>query len=298
MAAALVPVAGSSPPSLQEVDVPAGPSTYAPHAITARDRAALEGVKNFFFYGKVVDRLRKAVVGAKVQFWQTDILGVYDHSGMSGEIDPQFQYYGTATAGTDGSFVIKTQRPGIYSIRPITHFHYKVFYGGVEKLTSQFYFSDENPAYPQSQVLTVQNVVDFDGTTASKTTKTIVIDMGTGGSTPLTPRDQEGPFYPEVNFTAYDNDLTVPMSCTEEAKQELVTKAAATCEGVGNLPIETSTCDLQTCISKCRNNGACLGFKSSSVGTIKKCELYSSRPTQVRTSNKKVSCGRAMGACT
>jgi hypothetical protein len=43
--------------------------------------------------------------------------------------------------------------------------------------------------------------------------KTLIVDMGLGGDgTTFTPPQQEGPFYPLVDFFNASNDLTVPKS--------------------------------------------------------------------------------------
>jgi len=303
----------ASQPPFREVDIVDASGDKRPfvdgrnrkvsQVFTSRDLAVAEGDKNLFFYGKVKDDLGDFLVGANVQFWQTDVMGVYDHSGDPQDIDPNFQYYGTATTDEKGSFVFKIHRPGIYGWRP-THIHYKVFYGDEKKvlLTSQFYFSDENLNYSELQTLKIKNTKDFDGKKSWKTTKSIVIDMGRGGNLPITPRDMEGPFYPEIDFMRYDNDLTVPIGCQEEAwasPRELITKKAATCEGISkeapiaSLPVK----NIKKCEKLCKKKTDCLGFHFSKKPE-KKCELYRSRPTLVKSKSKSVTCGRAKGLCT
>jgi hypothetical protein len=160
------------------------------------------------FNGRVINDLGEPLEGALVQFWHTDINGNYDHPNFNtGGVDllPDFQYFGTANTTSDGTFLFRTHRPGIYAQRPITHIHYKVWWKGSDVLTSQFYFSDENTSQPPSLQLTLQE--QEDGSLA--TNKTITLNLGLGGSEPITPSQTSGPFYPVVNFFELDSDMTV-----------------------------------------------------------------------------------------
>jgi hypothetical protein len=44
-----------------------------------------------------------------------------------------------------------------------------------------------------------------------ETEKTIVVNMNLNGTLPFTPFQQEGPFYPVINFFDMGSDLTKPM---------------------------------------------------------------------------------------
>lgn len=76
-----------------------------------------------------------------IEIWQTDPQGRYNHPGDNspGERDPNFQYWGAAITGKDGTFNFKTVVPGSYNPRP-AHIHYKVLHDGKVILTSQIYF--------------------------------------------------------------------------------------------------------------------------------------------------------------
>jgi hypothetical protein len=146
--------------------------------------------------------------GAQVQFWHTDENGNYKHPGFNTRglaLLSNFQYFGTATTANDGSFQFKTYRPGIYSARPIAHIHYKVWWNGSDVLTSQFYFADEGTTQPL--LLQLDLLEQEDG--SLHTNKTITLNMGLGGSEPITPSQVEGPFYPVVDFFHMDSDMTV-----------------------------------------------------------------------------------------
>ncbi|KAL3902871.1 MAG: hypothetical protein SGILL_010664 [Bacillariaceae sp.] len=181
------------------------------------------------FHGTVLNDLGEPLENAKVQFWHTDKRGIYDHPrDLQGNGNPSllddFAYFGTSTSDMDGKFEFITYRPGIYTGRPMTHIHFKVFSvegkeRGVrtQRLTSQFYFSDENHTqFPQSVQLDLQPVENMtaeaeeNGTMTRyfETTKTIVVNMNLGGNETLTPSQQEGPFYPVVNFFNVGHDMT------------------------------------------------------------------------------------------
>lgn len=171
---------------------------------------AQELIPLILFDGVVLNDSGQPVSGAEVQFWQTDLDGYYDHpSAPDTDLrDPSFQFYGTATTAADGSFSFKTYRPGLYPGRP-GHIHFKVWFDGTELLTSQFYFADENANQPDSLTLDLVEGTNEDGTVATLTSKTIVVNMSGDGSQAITPAQQEGPFYPVVDFFGLDTDLTV-----------------------------------------------------------------------------------------
>lgn len=95
--------------------------------------------------GVVVNTGGEPRKGLTIEIWQTDPHGRYKHPGDSkpGERDPNFQYWGATTTGTDGTFFFKTIVPGAYNPRP-AHIHYKVLQDGKVILTSQIYFLKRN----------------------------------------------------------------------------------------------------------------------------------------------------------
>ena len=95
--------------------------------------------------GVVVNTRGEAQKNLTIEIWQTDPHGRYKHPGDSkpGERDPNFQYWGATTTGTDGTFFFKTIVPGAYNPRP-AHIHYKVLQEGKIILTSQIYFRELN----------------------------------------------------------------------------------------------------------------------------------------------------------
>ena len=91
--------------------------------------------------GVVVNTRGEAQENLTIEIWQTDPQGRYKHPGDStpGDRDPNFQYWGAATTGADGTFFFKTVVPGAYQPRP-AHIHFKVLRDGKVILTSQIYF--------------------------------------------------------------------------------------------------------------------------------------------------------------
>jgi len=153
--------------------------------------------------GLLIDTQGNALEGGKVQIWQTDTKGRYDHpiSTLAGlcALDDDFQYFGTATTGVDGNYTFTTIRPGDYVIRPQIHIHVKVFWEDVCQLTTQFYFSDDDAnlsSLPDDLILTPTDY--FGG--GKIVTKNIVLDRGGGGNQQLTSAQEAGPFYPVVDF--------------------------------------------------------------------------------------------------
>ena len=166
--------------------------------------------------GRVLDVNGNPLEGASVQFWQTDVSGVYDHPGDRGtdNRDLGFQFYGRAVTDAEGTYIFRTIHPGRYEPRP-PHIHFKVFWNGTELLTSQIYFADVGSEGGTSSgintdplLMSVEQEIGNDGTTLGMGTFDIIVDTGAGaGSLSLTPGQGEGPYYPVVNVEDFDNDL-------------------------------------------------------------------------------------------
>jgi len=169
---------------------------------------------HLLFNGNLINDRGETVKDAQIQFWHADYHGNYFHpeDDMEGKelMKETFSYFGTASTNADGNFDFKTYRPGIYTARPVTHIHFKVFYNGTELLTSQFYFEDEGVRrwYDDMVILRLEEDTDEDGNVVLTTDKQVVVNMRMGGYTKLTPRDVEGPFYPLVDFFDVGNDMT------------------------------------------------------------------------------------------
>lgn len=185
--------------------------------------------------GKVLDDQGAPVPNSIVQIWQTHpISGLYNHpsSAAPEQIDPTFQYFGTATAGEDGTYEFITYKPAPFSYRA-PHIHFKVWLPSNDKegnysksnvLTSQFYFREDGTRADERLLLDLEEVSDVNGNAALLTNKNIVIggsNGNTGGNT-VTPSQTEGPFYPVENFFELSGNLIKTADDVPEEEDEMV----------------------------------------------------------------------------
>ena len=99
-------------------------------------------------FGRVVDTQGNPVAGAKLDLWQANAVGRYDHGGDTREelpLDPHFQGSAVLTTDAEGRYRFRTIKPGIYgfgnSMRP-RHIHFTID-GKQSRLTTQMYFPGE-----------------------------------------------------------------------------------------------------------------------------------------------------------
>jgi hypothetical protein len=185
------------------------------------------------FQGTLLNTYGITIPNAKIQLWQTDLDGNYlfpdDASAATNpilsehaEIVSRFQYFGTDATDDNGNFQFLTFRPGIYTMRPYSHFHFMVWLeeedstiGDDPSLVTQFYFRDETPPFPEELQLDVTEVDYSRYSYGSYVNGTIVVGGGEDGtSTTLdaSPTQPQGPFYPTTDFFSYSNDLTRALS--------------------------------------------------------------------------------------
>jgi len=164
-------------------------------------------------HGHVLDANGNLLSGYAVEIWQVDADGIYDHPGDSNTAkrDMGFQFYGTSITDENGLFAFRTLVPARYEPRP-KHIHFKVKRDGQILLTSQFYFTGEVDAGQlglagEMLLLDLNDAQDASGNQMKLAFKDIVLDAGTGGSMTLTPSQVEGPYYPVVDVSQFDNDL-------------------------------------------------------------------------------------------
>ena len=103
------------------------------------DHQAL-GKETVLLHGQVLSRQGKAIVGAKVEIWQCDIFGRYDHPAQSqhAQFDPRFAGFGAQLTDDAGAYRFTTLKPVPYSGRP-PHIHAKIWHDEKELLTTQLY---------------------------------------------------------------------------------------------------------------------------------------------------------------
>ena len=91
--------------------------------------------------GRVLDDQGRPLAGAVVEIWQCDAFGRYHHpNDRGGRADPNFQGFGRATAGDDGSYAFQTIKPVAYPGRT-PHIHFAVSGPGVTRLVTQMYLA-------------------------------------------------------------------------------------------------------------------------------------------------------------
>jgi len=91
-------------------------------------------------YGKVVDVAGNPVSGIKVEIWQCDGQGIYDHPNQPNHnrFDSSFAGFGATITGDEGRYLFQTLYPVPYGSRP-PHIHVKLWRGKRELLTTQLY---------------------------------------------------------------------------------------------------------------------------------------------------------------
>ena len=99
-------------------------------------------------FGRVTDAAGRPVPQARLDIWQANALGRYDHPGDARDVplDPNFQGSAIIVADADGNYRFRTIKPGAYPIpgdrvRP-PHIHFDVT-GRKERLTTQMYFAGD-----------------------------------------------------------------------------------------------------------------------------------------------------------
>lgn len=192
------------------------------NVVAAQEVSGVGGV--ILIEGQVLDVNGEPVVGAVVEIWQTDANGIYNHPNDSDEsqLQPDFQYFGTSTTDEDGNYSFRTIKPALYEAMRPPHIHVKVKLEGVELLTTQFYFEEDREFFEsdgvfnrgggESLILQPEETTDENGNPVRLAQIDLVVATeaaGTSGTLPLTPAQSEGPYYPVVDFSGYDNDLTV-----------------------------------------------------------------------------------------
>lgn len=98
--------------------------------------------------GRVVDLRGRPVRGIKLELWQANAVGRYDHPGdvrRDAALDPNFQGYASLATDRDGQFKFRTIKPGAYKIPGdvrTPHIHFDI-HGRSERLVTQLYFPGE-----------------------------------------------------------------------------------------------------------------------------------------------------------
>lgn len=98
--------------------------------------------------GRILNLNGEPVRGARLTIWQANSLGRYRHDNDRNRapLDPNFNGYARIRSNDDGSYAIKTIKPGAYPVGPDwmrpPHIHFEV-QGRFERLVTQMYFPGE-----------------------------------------------------------------------------------------------------------------------------------------------------------
>lgn len=180
--------------------------------------------------GQVTDSDGNPIADAVVELWQADINGNYNHPNDAAASDllPNFQYMGTVTTDAEGYYAFLTVKPAQYEARP-PHLHFKVKIDSQTLLISQWYFEEDRETVEgdgafgnagDTLFLLTEDTTDADGNPLRIGTGNIVLDLNgdAADALPVTAAQTEGPYYPVIDFSEYDNNL---VSVAED--DELVT---------------------------------------------------------------------------
>lgn len=98
--------------------------------------------------GRVLRSRGGPVSNAKIELWQANAVGRYDHPGdvrNDAALDPNFQGYATLRTDRGGNFQFRTIKPAAYKIPGdirTPHIHFDI-HGWSERLVTQMYFPGE-----------------------------------------------------------------------------------------------------------------------------------------------------------
>jgi len=98
--------------------------------------------------GRVVDLSGRPVRGVRLDLWQANAVGRYDHPGDHANpaaLDPNFQGFARLSTDRDGQFKFRSIKPSAYNT-PVgmrtPHIHFDIL-GRSERLVTQMYFPGE-----------------------------------------------------------------------------------------------------------------------------------------------------------
>ena len=110
------------------------------------------GGEVFTLRGTITNRDGHPRVGHRIEIWQCDLDGNYQHPNdpRSANFDPAFQGFGHDITDQNGAYVFRTIKPEVYPGRT-PHIHVKIFDGASELLTTQIYVKGD-PGNPHDSL--------------------------------------------------------------------------------------------------------------------------------------------------
>ena len=98
--------------------------------------------------GRILDRRGNPIRSARLELWQANAVGRYDHPGDNRDdaaLDPNFQGFALITTDRAGGFKFRTIKPGAYKIpgdMRTPHIHFDIR-GRADRFVTQLYFPGE-----------------------------------------------------------------------------------------------------------------------------------------------------------
>jgi protocatechuate 3,4-dioxygenase, beta subunit len=99
--------------------------------------------------GRLLNLAYSPISGVRIVVWQANCFGRYDHPndiGSESPLDPNFVGFGEVRSAADGTYRIRTVKPGSYPAfdgwTRAPHIHFEV-HGQFERLVTQMYFPGE-----------------------------------------------------------------------------------------------------------------------------------------------------------
>ena len=127
--------------------------------------------ERIIMHGRVLDERGRPVPNVLLEFWQANAGGRYRHvrDGYLAALDPNFGGCGRTITGEDGSYSLRTIKPGPYpwpngvnDWRP-AHIHFSVFgHGFAQRLITQMYFEGDPhiPLCPIVRTISDQSAIE------------------------------------------------------------------------------------------------------------------------------------------
>lgn len=121
--------------------------------------------------GRVLNQQGQPLTNAKVEIWQCDGAGVYDHPLQRGrdKYDRNFGGFAAQTTNEQGYYQFTTLYPVPYTGRP-PHIHVKLFHDNKELLTTQLYLEGSTGWFGNRDPLQITPKQNANGTFAAQYT--------------------------------------------------------------------------------------------------------------------------------
>ncbi|MBL8174298.1 MAG: IPT/TIG domain-containing protein [Bryobacterales bacterium] len=94
--------------------------------------------------GSILSRTGSPIRNAVIEIWGADNLGSYIHTSgaLNGQRDSNYQGYGRFETASNGAYLFRAIKPGLYPGR-VRHVHAKITIPGGQSLTTQLYIEGE-----------------------------------------------------------------------------------------------------------------------------------------------------------